>query len=136
MDLDSVADSLDKPINWQMINAKFYTLLCKNIANAQKKRILLIMSAKNYYKHNVTIDIRNYFLDCLNKRPDQAIINTANNIKQCIYELNEDIKLYENICIYDLFPSYNKARMKTAKAELEAFEYWLGMITNLVVPCL
>ena len=132
MDLDSVANSLDKPINWKMLNAKFYTLLCKNIADAQKKRFLLILSAKNYYKYNVTIDIRNYFLDCLSKQPDRALINTANNIKHCMYEFKEDIKLYGNICIYDSFPSYYKAKLKTEKAEFEAFEYWLGMIMNFI----
>ena len=121
-----------KAANWPELNRQLNSLLVKNIAETQKKRLLIFFSVKKSCQLEITKNIRTAFLEFVNEQPEYAFMNTRKEIARSIHQLEQEIKEFELAQFDDSWPSYYKMRLKTTNAELTAFEYWLRVITNLL----
>lgn len=121
-----------KVANWRELNRQLNSLLVKNIAETQKKRLLIFFSVKKSCQLEITKNIRAALSKFVNEQPECAFMNTRKEITQAIHQLEQEIKWLELAQFDDSWPSYCKMRLKTANAELTAFEYWLRAITNLL----
>lgn len=123
---------MDTAVNWRELNRQLDSSLAKNIAEMQKKRLLIFFSVKKSCQLEITKNIRAAFLEFVKEQPECAFMNTKNGITQSIHQLEQEIKWLELAQFDDSWPSYCKMRLKTVNAELIAFEYWLRVITNLL----
>lgn len=122
--------------NWRKLNRQLNSLLVSDIAKMQKKRLLILLSAKKSCQLEIAKNIYETFLEFVNKQPECAFMNTRNEITQSIHQLKQESKKFELAQFADSYPSYNKMRLKTTNAELLAFQYWFRIITNLTMTAL
>lgn len=127
---------MDTAVNWRELNRKLDSSLAKNIAETQKKRLLVFFSVKKSCQLEITKNIRAAFLEFVKEQPECAFMNTRKGIAQSIHQLEQEIKEFELAQFDDSWPSYYKMRLKTTNAELTAFEYWLRVITNMLMNAL
>ena len=120
-----------KAVNWRELNRQLDSLLVKDIADMQKKRLLIFFSMKKSCQLEITKNIHDAFLEFINEQPECAFMNTKNAITQLIYQLKQEIKWLELAQFDDSWPSYCKMRLKLTNAELIVLEYWLNIITKI-----
>lgn len=118
--------------NWQEKNGQLNSLLVKDITQMQNKRLLRFFSVKKSCRYEIAKNIHAAFLNLLSEHPEDALTDTVDTIRQSIDQLNQEVDNLKIAQMCELHPAYSKVQMKTANAELKAFEHWLYVIINLM----